>query len=172
MKFLLNMSQLLALPVLPHNALMRSYHSAPARWRRLITVAFTAVIAGCATPPHGPDAPVPPDISLRLGGLFTNGHHTYFVLDHGGELSFGGGGDALHRTAHPVRKRTEQEQEEIWQIILGHDLPQIAPPSAGTKGEEVKWDLYLMAGGYHRPPSARTTPLPALKYCMTSLFGI
>lgn len=106
---------------------------------------LTLMLVGCSTGrSSAPDAAsVPPDLSVKVYRHLEGSRHTYLVVNAKSELSFGGGRQAVLRTAAPVGPLTQAQMQEIWSIIVEHKLLDVKNQSSFSSGKHTTFDVQI-----------------------------
>lgn len=112
-----------------------------------LCICSLVLLTGCASNRFADLDPqtVPTGFNLTLSTYSTDGKRTYFKVAHDGELSFGGGRDALHGGAQPVLTLNSQQRQEIWALIVNSDMLN-TPNQMFKSPEKVAYDATIDAG--------------------------
>lgn len=117
-------------------------------------LAFASLLAiitpgGCASPTASPGSRVPDRLSLKLYRGTQDRQFTYFVLSRDSALSFGGGRDAISRSATPVGTLSNEDRQQIWDSITRGQLTTLKNQTF-AKSHRVIFEVEIKAGGSRR----------------------
>jgi|GEM_PF-3556980 len=106
---------------------------------------LSLMIAGCSAPRSSALSinDVPTDLSVKVYRHLEGSRHTYLVMSPKGQLSFGGGRQAVLKTAAPVGPLTPEQRQEIWNIIVEHKLLDVKNQSAFSTGKHTTYDVEI-----------------------------
>lgn len=116
--------------------------------------AFACLLAiispgGCASPAAAPGSDIPDRLSLKLYRRTQDRQFTYFVVSRDNALSFGGGRDAISRSAKPVGTLSKEDRQQIWDTITRGQFTTLKN-QAFAKSRRVAFEVELHAGGSRR----------------------
>jgi len=114
-------------------------------------VCLLAIIAlgGCASPAVTPGSRVPNRLSLKLYRSTQDRQFTYFVVSRDNALSFGGGRDAMSRSAKPIGTLSNEDRQQIWNTITRGQFTTLKN-QAFAKSHRVAFEVEIHVGGSRR----------------------
>lgn len=127
--------------------------------------------AGCAPWRLADDEPMPDDLSLTVFHHGPGSLYTYFELDPGKPLRFGGGRDAVQRTARQTIPITDAQRQSLWDLIRSGQIT-AAPDQSFAKAQTQSFDVRISFGGRSRTMRCVDDACPSVAALHAKLLAI
>ena len=134
-------------------------------------IPFLLMPAACSAPPTEPGSDAPPPLFIKLFRTTRDRQYTLFEVSKQGELSFGGGRDAMSRVAKPVGPLTVEERQRLWDMMTRYDLTSL-PNRTFAKYERVAYEVKIKADGMGCSYRAIDDEAADLEHLHEALFGM
>lgn len=107
------------------------------------------LLSGCSSSPATLEGSAPRDLAVTIRMSSKDLRYTMLELQRDGTLLFGGGSMARFGDAAPVMVLTQRQREQVWQLIVEHDLLNIRTPPS-MEAVKTQWQVRLQGGGRRR----------------------
>lgn len=147
----------------------------PAPSRHLILLFCTMLLLACNTTPPNLNAPQGvAAITLKLQALTTGKRYSYFELSPNGDLSYGGGFDAINRNAKLVTTLTPQQLYQLQTYIEQSNLltAKVSGNQSRKVATTVHHELSLRVDAKNRNLVVNDDQVPAVARLHDMLFEI